>query len=125
VFQTGRSARADHYGDRASGPLGLDAREAGINSSVATPIMVEGHLWGLIAAGAHGEQSLPDDTEARLASFTDLLATAVANAESRAALARLADEQAALRRGFGRDGDRECGEPGCSGRFARADRRCR
>jgi signal transduction histidine kinase len=98
VFQTGRSARADHYTDRASGPLGLDAREAGIHSSVATPIMVEGRLWGVIAAGAQGEEPLPDDTEARLASFTDLLATAVANAESRAALARLAEEQAALRR---------------------------
>jgi signal transduction histidine kinase len=98
VFQTGRSARADHYTDRASGPLGFAVREAGIRSSVATPIMVEGHLWGLIAAGAQGEDPLPDDTEARLASFTDLLATAVANAESRAALARLAEEQAALRR---------------------------
>jgi hypothetical protein len=37
-------------------------------------------------------------TEARLASFTELLATAIANAESRAGLARLAEEQAALRR---------------------------
>ena len=60
--------------------------------------MVEGHLWGVIAAGAQGEEPLPNDTEARLASFTDLLSTAVANAESRAALARLAEEQAALRR---------------------------
>ena len=98
VFQTGRPARADRYADRASGPLGLDAREGGIRSSVATPITVEGHLWGVIAAGARGEEPLPGDTEARLASFTDLLATAVANAESRAALARLAEEQAALRR---------------------------
>ena len=41
---------------------------------------------------------LPADTEARLASFTELVATAIANAESRASLARLAEEQAALRR---------------------------
>ena len=40
----------------------------------------------------------PPDTEARLASFTELVATAIANTESRAALARLAEEQAALRR---------------------------
>ena len=33
-----------------------------------------------------------------LASFTELVATAIANTESRAALARLAEEQAALRR---------------------------
>src|SRR5947208_5668760 len=41
---------------------------------------------------------LPEDTEARLADFTELVATALANAESRAALGQLADEQAALRR---------------------------
>jgi signal transduction histidine kinase len=33
------------------------------------------------------EQPLPDDSEARLASFTELVATAIANAESRAAIA--------------------------------------
>ena len=41
---------------------------------------------------------MPADTEARLVSFTELVATAIANTESRAALARLAEEQAALRR---------------------------
>ena len=41
---------------------------------------------------------MPPDTEERLASFTELVATAIANAESRAGLARLAEEQAALRR---------------------------
>jgi signal transduction histidine kinase len=39
---------------------------------------------------------LADGTEARLAEFTELLATAIANAESREALGRLADEQATL-----------------------------
>src|SRR5262249_19232480 len=37
-------------------------------------------------------------TETRLSSFTDLVATAIANAEARAQVERLADEQAALRR---------------------------
>jgi signal transduction histidine kinase len=41
---------------------------------------------------------LPDDTEARLADFTELLATAIANSEAREGLRRLLDEQAALRR---------------------------
>jgi GAF domain-containing protein len=98
VFQTGRPARIDRYADRASGPLGLDAREGGIRSSVATPIMVEGRLWGVIAAGSTLDQALPADTETRLASFTELVATAIANAESRAGLARLVEEQAALQR---------------------------
>src|SRR4029078_6258229 len=40
----------------------------------------------------------PDAIESRLTASRALVATAIANAESRAALARLADEQAALRR---------------------------
>ena len=43
-------------------------------------------------------EPLPEETEARLTDFTELVATAIANAESRAAVGRLADEQAALRR---------------------------
>jgi signal transduction histidine kinase len=98
VFETGRSARVDNYSENCSGPIGVAAHAAGINSSLATPIMVEGRLWGVIAAGSMQNQQLPANTEARLANFTDLLATAIANAESRAGLARLAEEQAALRR---------------------------
>jgi signal transduction histidine kinase len=98
VFETGRPARIDRYTDDSSGPLGIAVHEAGIRSSVATPIMVEGRLWGVIAAGTTLHQLLPADTETRLGSFTELAATAVANTESRAGLARLAEEQAALRR---------------------------
>jgi signal transduction histidine kinase len=97
VFETGRSGRMDDYG-RASGPAGVAAREGGVRSAVATPILVEGRLWGMMAAGSSGEEPLPADTEERLAQFTELLAAAIANAESRAGLTRLAEEQAALRR---------------------------
>ena len=45
-----------------------------------------------------GQSALPLYTEDRLANFTDLVGTAIANAESRARVRRLADEQAALRR---------------------------
>jgi signal transduction histidine kinase len=98
VFQTGRPARVDGYAESSSGALGAGIREAGLRSAVGTPIIVEGRLWGLIPVASQREQPLPADTEARLASFTELVATAIANAESRAALARLAEEQAALRR---------------------------
>jgi signal transduction histidine kinase len=97
VFETGRSVRIDGYAD-ASGPMGDPARDRGVRSSVAAPIIVEGRLWGTIGAGSMGERALPPDMEARLADFTEIVATAIANAESRAALARLAEEQAALRR---------------------------
>jgi signal transduction histidine kinase len=97
MFESGRPVRIDGYSD-ASGPMGDSARERGVRSSVAAPIIVEGRLWGQIGAGSTGERPLPPDTEARLADFTELVATAIANAESRAGLARLAQEQAALRR---------------------------
>jgi GAF domain-containing protein len=97
VARTGRPARIESYA-QASGPIDLAIRDGGIRSSVGTPIVVEGRLWGVMAAGSSGEEPMPPDTEARLTQFTELLAMAVANAESRARLARLAEEQAALRR---------------------------
>ncbi len=70
-----------------SGALAAASREAGIiRSGVAAAIIVEGRIWGMIAVGSILEQPLPLDTEARLASFTELVATAIANAGSRAEL---------------------------------------
>jgi signal transduction histidine kinase len=97
VAGTGRPARIESYAD-ASGPIDLAVRDTGVRSAVGTPIIVEGRLWGVMAAGSSREEPMPADTEVRLTQFTELLATAVANAESRAGLARLAEEQAALRR---------------------------
>jgi signal transduction histidine kinase len=96
VLSTGESARLDDY-SAASGPIGGRARAAGFRSAVGTPIRVEGRLWGVTSAASIVE-SLPAEAEARLASFTELVAMAIANTESRASLARLAAEQAALRR---------------------------
>src|SRR3954447_24659796 len=61
-----------------------------------TPIVVEGRLWGALTVGSG--VSLPPDTGPRLERFTELIATAIANIESREALRELADEQAALNR---------------------------
>jgi signal transduction histidine kinase len=80
------------------GPDALALPEAGSRSAVRIPITVEGRPWGLMIAASATDRPLPANTEARLVGFTDLLATAIANADSRADLARLADEQAALRR---------------------------
>jgi signal transduction histidine kinase len=85
VRRTARPARLDSYAD-ASGDAADDARGRGISSSVGAPISVEGRLWGImIAAAVHG-QHLPPNTERRLADFTDLVATAIANAEANAEL---------------------------------------
>jgi signal transduction histidine kinase len=97
VYRTGRAARIASYVNTA-GLLTDVGRETGLGAGVGTPIIVEGRLWGVMAAYSRRGQPLPPDTEARLANFTELVATAIANAESRTGLARLAEEQAALRR---------------------------
>jgi signal transduction histidine kinase len=43
-------------------------------------------LWGVVIVASALEQPLPADTEERLAGFTELAATAIANAEAQAAL---------------------------------------
>jgi signal transduction histidine kinase len=97
VFETGRPARMDSYAD-ASGAIAANALSRGISSSVGVPINVEGQVWGVMVAAVTRGQRLPPDTEERLADFTELVATALANAEAREELRRVADEQAALRR---------------------------
>ena len=82
VFETGRSARIDTYAD-GSGVIGDAVRERGMRSSVGTPILVEGRLWGVMTAASSPEHPLPADAETRLAQFTEHLATAIANAEAR------------------------------------------
>jgi signal transduction histidine kinase len=96
VLQTGRPARIDDF-SVATDPIGIAVRDAGYKSAVGSPIVVEGQLWGAISA-ASTEGPMPPGSEARLASFTELVATAIANAESQSGLQQLADEQAALRR---------------------------
>jgi PAS domain S-box-containing protein len=97
IFRTGRAARLDdHRG--SSGEIADRVTAAGVRSAVGTPIFVEGRLWGAMIAASIHELVLPPGTESRIAQFTELMATAIANAEARAEVARLADEQAALRR---------------------------
>jgi signal transduction histidine kinase len=105
VHRTGRPARNDWTGlETATGPTAERLRKMNFTSTVAAPIVVEGRLWGVMTV-SHPTERLPPDTEERIERFTELVATAIANAESRAELAasearahELAREQAALRR---------------------------
>ena len=97
IFETGRPGRVDNYAD-AHGEAAEVARELSWRSSVGAPITVEGRLWGALVVVSKSEQPLPPGTERRLAEFTELVATAIANSEARERLAQLAEEQAALRR---------------------------
>src|SRR6478672_5806259 len=97
VRQTGRPARIEDYA-HMTGEIAAVVRGAGMRSTVASPIVVERRLWGAVVVLSPRTEPFPEDTEARLTDFTELVATAIANAESRTAVTRLADEQAALRR---------------------------
>jgi signal transduction histidine kinase len=85
VFETGRPARLDSYAD-ASGAVADTGRGWGLRSFAGVPISVNGRLWGIVLAAYTHEEALPADTEERLAGFTELVATAIANAESQAQL---------------------------------------
>jgi PAS domain S-box-containing protein len=97
VYHSGRSARVEY--EHVPGEIAAKlAQEAGIRSAVAVPIIVNGRPWGTMMALSTAATPQPASTEARLASFTELVATAIANAEARGELQQLADEQAALRK---------------------------
>jgi signal transduction histidine kinase len=98
IARTGRPAREDHWAD-ASGPIAEFVRDQmGIKSTVGSPIVVEGRVWGALVVHSTQEEPLAADTEERLVDFTELVATAISNSEARAEVERLAEEQAGLRR---------------------------
>jgi GAF domain-containing protein len=97
VFRTGRPARTDDHAD-VSDLINAAACRHGLRSLVGVPITVEGRLWGVMLVGSTRQEPLPAGTEARLAGFTELAGTAIANTQARVELGGFADEQAAPRR---------------------------
>ena len=92
---------------RCREPIAAAARAVGVRSAVGVPVVVDGALWGVVAVGTRETEPLPADFEDRLAKFTELLATAIANAEGRAELdasrARIVATADATRRRIERD----------------------
>jgi signal transduction histidine kinase len=85
VWRTGRAARIASY-EEAPGYRAARMRELGIRSGVGAPVVVEGRLWGAAIALSARPDPLPPDIEARMVDFMELVATAIANADSRAEL---------------------------------------
>jgi signal transduction histidine kinase len=85
VARTGQPARLDGY-RRASDSISRSEQRRGIRYTVAVPITLGGSVWGAISAEAE-HAPFPADAEQRMAEFTDLVATAIANADSRSQLA--------------------------------------
>jgi signal transduction histidine kinase len=84
VFRTRKPGRVDAY--HARGRLSSTLRERGVFSSVGCPIIVGCDLWGVAIASSTTPQPLPPDTERRMLEFTELAATAIANAQHHADL---------------------------------------
>ena len=97
VFERGEPARVERLADDATAATAV-ARGTGTRSSAGAPIRVQGRLWGVMTVGSVREEGLPAGIEHRLAGFTELVSTAIGNAQAREELRALADEQAALRR---------------------------
>jgi signal transduction histidine kinase len=85
VRRTGRPTRLETPEGTPGSIAGL-LREQGIHTSVGVPVVVEGRVWGVMAAAWRQQQPISSDTEDRMAQFTELLATAIANAHSSAQL---------------------------------------
>jgi signal transduction histidine kinase len=86
IAETRRPGRINCYAGGCSSLADL-LRGRGWRSSVGAPIVVDGRLWGVVGVASTDDRLLPRGTEGRLAEFTQLVATAIANAESRAELA--------------------------------------
>jgi len=85
VLATGAPGRIDSY-EGATGELAELLRSRGVRSEVGAPVVVDGRVWGALIAGTDEPEPLPAGLETRLASFAELIATAVSNAASQAEL---------------------------------------
>jgi signal transduction histidine kinase len=106
VRRTRRPARTDSYAE-LGGEVGRMVEALEFRAGVGAPIIVDGRLWGATIANWAGGTRPPPDTEERMAQFTQLLETAIANADSRdqldASRVRLLTEADEARRRVVRD----------------------
>ena len=98
VIETASPARVDSAADLET-ELGRQRwAELGWQAAIGAPIMVEGKVWGVVAAwrGELGEP-FPHGGEERLRDFSALVAQAIVNAEARSETAAVVAEQTSLR----------------------------
>jgi signal transduction histidine kinase len=69
----------------ALGPFGEAARTMGVQSSIVSPIVIEGRPWGFIFVATR-TTALPGNAAEQMADFSELIATAIRNAENQAEL---------------------------------------
>jgi signal transduction histidine kinase len=86
IKQTGTAVRVDDFRN-GPGQIQAGVRKTGIRGGAGAPIVVDGKIWGCMAAGPAKGEPVPPGLEDRLADFTELVATAIANAQARTELA--------------------------------------
>jgi signal transduction histidine kinase len=98
-------ARVDTY-EGMPGDYPAELRALGVRASVAAPVIVDGRLWGAVAAASVGAP-FTSDTEARLGAFAELVGQAIANVDARqqltASRARIVEAADEARRRIERD----------------------
>jgi signal transduction histidine kinase len=98
--------RVDDF-DEVGGEVAALMRRLGIRSAAAGPIVLGGRLWGALSASWPAGAVMPAGAEHRVAAFAELLAYAIANAETRqelaASRARLVEAADEARRRIERD----------------------
>jgi signal transduction histidine kinase len=98
IMRTNSPAREEAWHE-VGGPIAQCVRDRlGIRSSVGSPIVVDDSPWGALFVHSTRNRRFPAATESRLGRFTDLLSTAIVNAQAKESLRHLAAEQSALRR---------------------------
>ena len=84
--EIGRPARIEDFGE-LGGVIPEAILESGIRSGTGAAIVVDGQFWGTMGAGVAEGEPLLDHIEDRLAEITELVATAISNAQARSDLA--------------------------------------
>jgi signal transduction histidine kinase len=85
VLRTGAPVRVHYEG--MDSEIARSMLAHGFSSSLAVPITVAGATWGALIAGFRDGDALAAETERRLTAFAELVATALANAQTRDELA--------------------------------------
>jgi GAF domain-containing protein len=83
---TARPVRCGPSDVPLTGPFSAELRRLGIRAAVAVPILVGGRVWGISVAAWQSPAPFPAATGSRMTEFTELMATAISNADGRAEL---------------------------------------
>ena len=83
---TARPVRCGPSDVPLTGPFSAELRRLGIRTAIATPIQVDGRVWGTSVAAWQNPAPSPAATGSRMAEFTELIATAISNADGHAEL---------------------------------------